>query len=113
MKTARSNPKQIARNIAVILKHNPKKVDQLKKVGDICCHLTSDDGISVDWEYYGGGLVRYLITGTRCGMTVTANAITNEIQRKPRGARPVFIGWEHINVGDILNILEEIQRFDS
>ena len=35
MKTAHSNPKQIARNIAVILKHNPRKVEQLKKVGDI------------------------------------------------------------------------------
>lgn len=108
MKSIHVNDKQIARNIAVILKHNPHKIDQLKKVREISEHLTSDDGISIDIEYYGGGLVRYLITGTRCGMTVTAKEPEHKIVRKPRGAGVVFVSWANIHAHDILWMLEDM-----
>jgi hypothetical protein len=35
MKSIHVNDKQVARNIAVILKHNPHKMEQLKKVREI------------------------------------------------------------------------------
>lgn len=105
----RSRQSQIARNIAVILFHNPEKIRQLEQVKAICSHLTSDDGVCVDVEIYGGGVARYLIHGTRCGMTVTANTLTNEIMRKPRGAQPVFTSWVSMNTSDVFEVLESIQ----
>lgn len=108
MKSIRVNNNQVARNIAVILKHNPRKVEQLKRVREICEHLTSDDGISIEIEYYGGGVVRYLISGTRCGMTITAKEPDHEIIRKPRGARAVFVSWANIHAHDILWMLEDM-----
>lgn len=104
------NSNQIARNIAVLLVHNPDKIRQLEEVRDISSHLTSDDGVQIDAEIYGGGVVRYLIHGTRCSMTLTANTLTNELTRKPRGAEPVFTAWLTMNTSDVFKVLEDIQR---
>ena len=104
------NEKQIIKNIAVILSHNPAKVSQLEKITDICFHLTSDDGIDIDCEIYAGDIARYLITGTRCRMTITANTITNEITRKPYKARPIYTARIHTNTSYIFAALEHMSK---
>lgn len=92
----------LANLIANVVRNNEKKMEQLKRVQSICLNLTSDDGISVDTEMYYDNIVRFRISGTRCGMVITYNTITGEIVRKPAGARPWHTEWEHIHVSDIL-----------
>lgn len=83
-----TNTAQIEKNIANILRSNPIKLNQMKTVQDICYHLTSDDGIWITAELYNNNIVRYLIQGTRSGMTITAHTLTNSITRKPIGVKP-------------------------
>ena len=87
--------------IANVVRNNKEKMMQLEKVQDICIHLTSDDGILVYAEMYDGNIVRFLIRGTRCGMTITYNTITGELVRKPKGKKPWYTVWEQMNVSDI------------
>lgn len=47
-------------------------------------------------------IARYLIEGTRCNMTITANTLTREIVRKPRNAKPFFVAETDCWAGDIL-----------
>lgn len=90
--------------VAQVIKRNETKRKQLEKVADICCHLTSDAGISIVAEMYSNNIVRFLITGTRCGMTITYNTLTWEIVRKPRGEKPWYTEKEyHHNAWDILD----------
>lgn len=89
--------------IAQVIKRNSTKKTQLEKVAEISCHLTSDAGISIECEMYDNNIVRFLITGTRCGMTITYNTKTWEIVRKPRGAKPWYRTWESANAWDILD----------
>lgn len=113
MKTNKCNEKAIARNIAINLYHNPQKEEQIRKVQDICFHLTSDDGISVDIEMYPRGIVRYLISGTRCSMTLTVREPEHEVIRKPNGLKPWMTDWTHLHVNDILDILDNIKEHHS
>lgn len=89
--------------IAQVIKRHDRKREQLERVQDICIHLTSDDGIMIDCELYSDNICRFLITGTRCSMTITYNTLTWELTRKPRGKRPWHTDWIHANAGDILN----------
>jgi len=101
---------QIERNIAITLAHNPEKIAQLERVQDISWHLTGGDGIQIEAELYAGGIIRYLITGTRSGMTVTAKEPEHEIIRKPRGAKPWMTKSDYNrHAGDILEYVREIQ----
>lgn len=81
---------QIIKNIAYHIKGKEDKIRQLKAVQSISMTCTSDDHIKVDCEMYNDGIVRYLIEGTRSGMTITVNTRTNEIVRKPRNAKPWY-----------------------
>lgn len=99
---------QVMRNIAVILKHNPEKVAQLEKVGDITFHLTSDDHVNITAELYRDGIARYLIEGTRCRATVTANLRTMELTRKPRNEKPWSEAWTDAWVYDIIRLYHDI-----
>ena len=92
--------------IVQVIKRNETKKRQLEKVADISCHLTSDAGIRIEAELYEGNICRFLITGTRCGMTITFDTHTLEIKRKPRGKKPVFTTWESSNAFDILRMAE-------
>lgn len=103
---------QIMRNIAVILKHNPQKVAQLEKVGEITCHLTSDDHVNITVELYRG-VARYLIEGTRCRATVTANLRTMELTRKPRNEKPWSEAWTDCQIGDIIRLYHDITEEDK
>lgn len=109
MKHKRINANQVEKNIARILTGNTEKIRQLEKIEDISCHLTSDDGIDITCELYDNNIVRYLIKGTRCGMTITANALTNEIMRKPNGIKPYRT--EHIT-SNVCYILARIEQME-
>lgn len=108
MRYIKANPNQIFRNIAVVLKHNPRKVEQLETVQSICLNLTSDDGIDIECELYSGSIARYLIQGTRSGMTITVNTLTNEIVRKRRGEQPWVAARIHCNCYEIFEMLNAI-----
>lgn len=97
-----ANVNQIERNLARLLFLNPNKREQLERVAGICYQLTSDTGVTIECELYTGHAVRYLITGTRCRMTVTADAVTGATIRKPRGAVPVITGTVHTTCYDVL-----------
>lgn len=101
----RANENQVIKNLAVICKSNPAKADQLRKVGAITMHLTSDDHINVKVELYRNHIVRYLIEGTRCNMTCTLCMDTMEIVRKPRGEKPWADGDCDFWVCDVLKLL--------
>lgn len=90
MKMMKLNEKQAVKHIAWIIHDKPEKMRQLETVQDISIHLTSDDSISIKCELYAGNIVRYLITGTRSQMTITADTITRQIIRKPRNIKPAF-----------------------
>lgn len=109
----RANSEQIIRNIAMILKHNPQKVAQLNKVGDITCHLTSDDHVNITVELYRNNIARYLIKGTRCRATVTANIRTMELTRKPRNEKPWAYAWTDAWVYDIIRLYHDITEEDA
>lgn len=78
------------KKLVYILSIYPEKLAQFNKLCDRCYYLTSDTGITVSMEMYDGNIVRLVITGTRCQMTVCYNALTWELLRKPRGAKPWF-----------------------
>lgn len=101
---------QILRNIAVLIWDKPKKLEQLQKVGEITFTCTSDDYIYITAELYHNNLVRYLITGTRSCMTVTADPITRQIIRKPRNLKPLASATTECWVADIQTIIGEIQE---
>lgn len=84
----KADEKTVNRHIASFLRQNPKKWEQLDKVQGITISCTSDDHIHVQLEMYDNNIVRFLITGTRCNMVICGNALTHEIIRKPRNARP-------------------------
>lgn len=88
--------------IAQVVKRNEKKRQQLEKVAEISCHLTSDAGINIEAELYNNNICRFLISGTRCGMTITYNTLTWEIVRKPRGEKPWYKTSEQSNAWFIL-----------
>lgn len=67
---------------------NARKMEQFLTLQDICFTMTSDDFIEVKCELYDNNVVRYLIYGTRCNMTLTYNALTQKTVRKSRKARP-------------------------
>lgn len=98
----RADEKQIAKNIARILRCNTNKIEQLDKVQSISIHCTSDDHIRVKCELYHGNIVRYLIEGTRAGMTIAANTLTNEIVRKPRNEKAWYEAEVDCWASDIL-----------
>lgn len=97
--------------IAKVVNLHDKKRKQLEKVAEISCHLTSDAGIAVKTELYNNNICRFLITGTRCGMTITYNMLTWEIVRKPRGAAPWYTEWESANAWRILERAEELKEW--
>lgn len=99
---------QIDRNIAVILKHNPEKVAQLEKVGEITCHLTSDSGCLITAELFRNHIVRYIVNGTRCRATLTVNTDTMKLTRKPRNEKPWYDAWVYSDVYDILRLYHDI-----
>lgn len=101
---------QILRNIAVLIWDKPKKLEQLQKVGEITFTCTSDDYSYITAELYHNNLVRYLITGTRSCMTVTADSITRQIIRKPRNLKPYMVAETECWVRDIQIIIDEIQE---
>ena len=101
---------QIMQNIAVLIWDKPKKLEQLQKVGEITFTCTSDDYIYITAELYCNNLVRYLITGTRSNMTITANPITRQIIRKPRNLKPYMVAETECWVRDIQIIIDEIQE---
>jgi len=101
---------QIMQNIAVLIWDKPKKLEQLQKVGEITFTCTSDDYIYITAELYHNNLVRYLITGTRSCMTVTADPITRQILRKPRNLKPWAVTKTECWASDIRIIAEEIQE---
>ena len=101
----KANEKQIIKNIANIIKGNEKKIEQLDKVQSICVHCTSDDHIRIRCELYYNNIVRYLIEGTRCNMTITANTLTKEIVRKPRNEKAWYVAETDCWAGDILALV--------
>jgi hypothetical protein len=103
------NNKQHLMNMANAIARNPKKYEQLQTVNDICHTLTSDAGIDVTAEIYSGNIVRYLINGTRCSMTLTFNAITYEIVRKKRNERPIYTKSFHSYAYNIIDAVNEIR----
>lgn len=105
----RASREQIIRNIAVILKHNPEKVAQLKKAQAITVYLTSDDGCAIDTELYRNGIARYIITGTRSRVTVTVKYPSMELTRKPRNEKPWLTDWVgNVQMSDIIRIYHDI-----
>lgn len=102
MKTPRVNPHQIAKNIARLIRDKPEKVRQLERARDITVHLTGDDYVYITCELYRDGIARYLIRGTRSGMTVTANVKTRELCRKPRNEKPWIDAETSMWAGEIL-----------
>ena len=80
----------VCKHIARIMSYNPNKARQVEKVASISFHLTSASSARVTCELYDGNIMRFLIVGTRSSCTITANTITNEIVRKPRGAKPWY-----------------------
>ena len=102
----RTNEKQIIKNIATIIYDKPEKINQLKKVGDICLALTSDYGVSVTVEVYKD-YERYLINGTRCNMTITAKSYTHEMTRKHKNDKPIYSDTVYnMNLLDIYECIE-------
>lgn len=101
----KANREQVIKNIARIIKGNEKKIKQLNAVQNICIHCTSDDYITIKCELYHGNIVRYLITGTRSSMTITANTLTNEIVRKPRNEKAWYEAETSCWAGEILKLV--------
>ena len=95
--------KQIIKNIANILNANPEKIDALRKVQGITFHNTCDDFIYVRVELYEKNIERYLIEGTGARMTITANALTKEIVRKPGNEEPWHTEGRRARAHEILN----------
>ena len=95
--------------MASAIAKNSKKYEQLLTVNDICHTLTSDGGIDVNAEIYSGNIVRYLIKGTRCSMTLTFNTITYEIVRKKRNERPIYTDDFHTYAYYIIDAVNEIK----
>ena len=107
----KANTAQIIKNIVNAIEKNPAKLEQLKKVNDITVNCTSSDSITIKCEMFGNNIVRFTITGTRSQMTITVNAITNEIARKPRNEEP----WNeetlyNVNCYEIFEELKERQE---
>lgn len=96
--------------IAHVCAKHEKKRRQLEKVADISCYLTSDAGIYITAELYSNNICRFLINGTRSSMTITYNALTWEIVRKPRGEKPWYTMTETANAWDILDKAEEKRK---
>ena len=109
--TLRADECQINKNIARIIKNNPKKIEQLNKVQDISIHCTSDDHIRIKCELYRNKIARYIITGTRSGMIITANIITGEIVRKPRSEKPWAEAETQTWVSDILKLVNDSLKY--
>lgn len=106
----KGNKKQVVNNIALAIHDKPKKIKQLIAVQSITINCTSDDHIEIDCELYAGNIARYIVKGTRCNTTITVNTITNEIIRKPRNIKPIFITEIYWNVwaADILERIAEL-----
>lgn len=97
------------KRIALAIHDKPEKIAQLQKVKDITVGLTSDDGIKISEELYNGGVIRWIITGTRSQMTITYNVNTKQIVRKARNEKP-FMTSEYSNIYcyEILEYMKEI-----
>ena len=106
----RGNKEQIIRNIALAIRGNAKKIKQFETVQEITITCTSDDSIYITAEIYADGIARYLINGTRSSVTVTVKTATNELIRKPRGTKPVFVTEIYNNVWmwEILDKVKEL-----
>lgn len=100
-----NNKRQLCMNLANVLRINETKMNQFLKIRDICEHLTSNDGITVEIELYDNNIVRYLIEGTRCKFTCTFNAIDKTVIRKPRNAKPFFTTWVKMNCSYVLEMI--------
>lgn len=105
----RADPEQVARNIALLIWDKEKKLEQLDKVQGITVRCTSDDHINIICEIHHDGIVRYLIEGTRSGMTVTADTETREIVRLPRGSKACITCETDMWVGDIQKYVKKWQ----
>lgn len=108
----KGNKEQIIRNIALAIRGNAKKIKQLETVQDITITCTSDDAINITAEIYADGIARYLIRGTRSSVTVTVKTTTNELVRKTRGTKPVFVTEIYSNVWmwEILDKVKELLK---
>ena len=104
---------QIFKNIAAILndERNARKLEQFMTAYDITEHITSDGGCDIKAELYNGNIVRYIITGTRSNVTITANTITCEIVRKKRNEKPWQVVEFHANFEDIAQLINIPEYF--
>ena len=102
----RANREQVIKNIARIIRNNDKKIEQLQKVQGISINCTSDDHIRIKCELYQNNIARYLIEGTRSGMTITANTLTNELTRKHRNEKAWYEAEIECWAEDILKLVE-------
>lgn len=102
MKQKYADKQMVATHIARALKTSKKKRDQLQAVRDITVRFTGDDWVNVTVELYYGNIARYLITGTRSGMTVTMDIRTAEIIRKPKGLDPYYTTQSGLFVHEIM-----------
>ena len=100
--------KNIAYEIADIIKENEIKIQQLQKVQSICMTITSDDGIDVDVELYSS-YTRYIITGTRCQMVICYDYNNKTFVRKKRNEKPELKKNYHTNCRDIFNWIDDIK----
>ncbi len=88
--------------IARLCKVHEIKKEQLERLKDITLNCTSDAGIDIDLELYDNSICRFIVNGTRSKMTITYNALTWELTRKPRNAKPWETAHIHANAYDIL-----------
>lgn len=106
--------KSVDRYIARMLVLYPQKYNQLDKIQTMCFHYTSDDIIKIGCELYEGNIIRYVIKGTRCNMTLAYNVKTLELARKPRGKAPWVYTEEQSNCGVILKLARMMKdKFDA
>lgn len=94
------------------LSHFNDKIMQLDKIQDISFHMTSDDVVNVTVELFNNNVIRYLITGTRCNMTLCFNSLSFALCRKPRGEVAWFTNSFTCHAGDILRDARSIVEFN-
>jgi len=73
--------------LASILSTDLKKIEQVEKIGEISEWLTSDDGIHCEMEVMEKNIIRYTLTGTRCGLRFCWSVPEQKIVRQPRGLK--------------------------
>ena len=95
------------------LSHFDGKIAALDKVQDMCLRFTSDDAVDVTVEMFNNNVIRYLIKGTRCNMTLCFNSLTFALCRKPRGEVAWFSNSFSCHAGDILRDARNVIEFNK